>query len=119
SAAALAAALLTGAVAGGGAAVILMGNTVDQLVVDNALLMDEVETLAARLALFDARSAAGGPYVEAVEVSVTGVERARVALEQRVKALLAHLVGEEIDRVNAGTIHAAVERTFDLEDQTY
>lgn len=108
-----------GVVAGAGIGILLLGHEVDRLSLDNALLMDDIEYLANRVALLDTRGPLSGPYVEAVEVNASGVERSRPSIEQELRAQLSHLIGEELDRVNAGTIHRALERTIVVDRQEY
>lgn len=111
--------VILGAVGGAALAVILLGQEVDQLTLDNVHLMDQIERLSHRLDLLDSRGPSSGAYVEAIEITAQGVERARPAIEQALKGLLTHLVGEELDSINAGTIHKALERNIMLDRQEY
>lgn len=108
-----------GVLGGASIAVILLGHEVERLTLDNVALMDEIERLSNRITLLDAYGPASGAYVESVEITARGIERARPAIEQALKGLLAHLVGEELDRVNAATIHSTLERTITVDQQEY
>lgn len=111
--------LALGALGGAAAAVVLLGHEVERLTLDNVHLMDQIERLQNRVTLLDTYGPASGLYVEAVEVTAHGAERARPALEQALKELLVHLVGEELERINAATVHAVLERRLTVQGQEY
>lgn len=100
-------------------AVVLLGHEVDRLTLDNVALLDEIERLASRITVLDTYGPTGGAYVEAIEITARGVERSRPAIEQALKSLLSHLVGEELSRVHAATIHQTLERTIMVDKQEY
>lgn len=108
-----------GAIFGSALAVVRLGNEVDRLTLDNVYLMDQIERLSNRITLLDTYGPASGAYVEAIEVTAHGIDRARPGLEQALKELLGHLVGEELERVNAATIHSTLERNITWERQEY
>lgn len=110
---------IMGAIGGATFAVILLGHEVDRLTLDNVYLMDEVERMMNRIELLDTRGPMTNAYVEAIEITAEGVERARAHIEQTLKQLLAHLVGEEIERINVNTIHRTLERTLTVDQQQY
>lgn len=108
-----------GALGGAVLAVVLLGQEVDRLTLDNVALLDEIERLANRISVLDTYGPAGGTHVESIEITARGVERARPAIEQALKSLLSHLVGEELSRVHAATIHSTLERTLTVDRQDY
>lgn len=110
---------LLGAVGGAVFAIVRLGHEVDRLTLDNIYLMDQIEYLTNRIHLLDTRGPTSAAYVEAIEISAQGVERARPGVEQALKDLLAHLVGEELERINAATIHRALERTITVDRHEY
>lgn len=82
--------------------------------------MDQIEYLTNRVGLLSSRGPGSNPYVEAVEVVASGIgERTRSAVEQDLKEILRHLIGEEIHRVNPGTIHQAIEGNIRVDGQEY
>lgn len=82
--------------------------------------MDQIEYLTNRVALLADRGPGSHPYVEAVEIIASGVnDRTRSAVEQNLKEVLRHLIGEEIHRVNPGTIHQAIEGTIGVNSQEF
>lgn len=110
---------ILGVVGGSVVAVVLLGQEVDRVTADNVALMDQIERLSNRVTLLDTYGPASGAYVEAIEISARGVERARPAIEQALKELLTHLIGEELERVNAATIQTTLERNITIDRQAY
>ena len=106
----------SGVVVGACLSVLLLSHETDRLTLENADLMDEIEYLTNRVALLADRGPGSHPYVEAVETIASGVnDRTRSSVEQNLKEVLRHLIGEEIHRVNPGTIHQAIEGTIRVE----
>ncbi len=118
---ALACAIL-GVLVGMSLATLRLGEHVDRLTLDNAVLMDEVERLSATLAsrertLTEQRRAP----VHSVEVEVVNLtqEHVRLHIEQQAHELLKHLVGEEIDALNASLVENALSRTVEIDMADY
>lgn len=109
-----------GAVLGASMSVLLLSHETDRLTLENADLMDQIEYLTNRVALLSSRGPGAHPYVEAVEIIASGVnDRTRSAVEQNLKEVLRHLIGEEIHRVNPGTIHKAIEGPMQINGQDF
>ncbi len=109
-----------GAVLGASLSVMLLSHETDRLTLENADLMDQIEYLTNRVALLSNRGPGSHPYVEAVEIIASGVnDRTRSSVEQNLKEVLRHLIGEEIHRVNPGTIHQAIEGPIRIDGQEY
>lgn len=113
---------LAGLIAGTTAATLQLGRAVDRLTLDNAILMDEVERLAGELAsreqiLTQRRQLP----VRSVEVQVENLPEGhvRLHLEGEAHELLRHLVGEEVDDMNATLIEKALNRTIRVDKQDY
>lgn len=114
--------LILGILVGATLATLQLGGRVDRLTLDNAILLDEVERLAGALtsrehALTEQRRAP----VHSVRIEVTSPihEHARLHIEQRAHELLRHLVGEEVERLNAALIESALTRRIVLENEEY
>lgn len=114
--------VLIGFLAGMGLATLRMGENVDRLILDNAILIDEVERLAAML---DSRERALTLQRQApvhsveVEVITPQQEHIRLHIEQRAHELLRHLVGEEVDQLNASLIENSLSRTIEVDQSDY
>lgn len=103
-------------------ATLRLGEHVDRLTLDNAVLMDEVERLSATLASREqALTEQSRAPVHSVEVEVVNLseEHVRLHIEQRAHALLRHLVGEEIDALNAALVENALSRTIEVDMADY
>lgn len=108
--------LAVGAVIGACGAVAMLGAETDRLVLENARLMDHIELLADQIALMEELGPGAEPYVETVEVAVTGVEeRLRPAVEQVLRERLTHLKGVAISRVHAASIHQTLSGTVEFD----
>jgi len=112
--------VILGSVFGASIGVLFLSQETDRLTLENARLMDQIEYLTNRVALLGSRGPGAHPYIEAVEVVATGVgERTRSAAEQSLKEVLRHLVGEEIHRVNPGTVHQALQGPLTIDGQVF
>ena len=113
---------LAGAVAGSAATAARLGDKVDRLSLDNAILMDEVERLAGTL---ESRERALTDRVRlpvrSVEVEVVGLgeEHARLHVEQLAHDLLKDLVGEEVESINVAIVEKTLERAVTIDRRDY
>ena len=98
---------------------LFLGQEVDRLTLDNAKLMDHMEYLTNRLEILDRRGALSSLYVESIEVVVHGIERDRPTVEQHLKQLLSHLLGQDLSTINAQSLHNIIERSIRIERQEY
>lgn len=113
---------LLGAVGGSAWSTTQLGAKVDRLTLDNAILLDEVERLAGALESRErALTERIRTPVHSVEVEIVGLngEHARLHVEQIAHDLLKHLVGEEVNNVNASLIERALDRTVTVDKQDY
>lgn len=114
--------VLLGIVGGAALSAVQLGATVDRLTLDNAILLDEVERLAGTL---ESRERTLTEHirtpVHSVEVEIVGLsqEHARLHVEQQAHDLLKHLVGEEVNSINATLIEKALDRAVTVDKQDY
>jgi len=113
---------LAGAIAGACFTTLRLGREVDRLILDNAVLMDEVERLAGELAsreqtLTERRRMP----VRSVEVEVANLPEGhvRLHLESEAQRLLRHLVGEEVEQLSPALIEEALRRTVRVDNQDF
>lgn len=113
---------LLGLIAGVSFTALQLGRAVDRLTLDNAILMDEVERLAGELASREQTLTQRRLLpVRSVEVQVENLPEGhvRLHLEGEAHQLLRHLVGEEVDDLNAALIEKALNRTIRVDKQDY
>lgn len=114
--------LLLGLIVGAAGATLRLGRVIDRVMLDNAILIDEVERLAGELASRErALSASQRLPVRSVEIEIESPleEHVRVHVQQLAHDLLRHLVGEEIESLNPLLIEKALQRTLHVDKQDF